>query len=224
MEWVALIVVVAVIWMAIAGGGKGKATVRPTDTRVTPGSKSDASSRRPSPPSEHVPQNRPIYRSDYVPKEDEARYMTRDENGLPALRLVDASDRLAIWSPLDGGALINPKGPGLRSLGLVTSTARGVTYYPAEYRAADLRHGQLVELVPEPDNPHDPNAIALHAPGATSRYGHVQRGRTKAVHRILEAGPAAAVSLAGPAPGRDDGLVNRVLIGPAADIEAMLGN
>ena len=71
-------------------------------------------------------------------KEDEARYMTRDSDSVPTLRMVDAGDRLAIWSPVDGGALINPKGPGLRSMGLYSSYARGATHHASVYRTADL--------------------------------------------------------------------------------------
>ena len=65
--------------------------------------------------------DRMVVREDFVAKEDEARHLARDEGGLPCVRLVDAGDRLAVWSPQDGGALINPKGPGLRQLGLYSS-------------------------------------------------------------------------------------------------------
>ncbi len=64
---------------------------------------------------------RVVWREDYVPKEDEGRFLTRTASGLPNLYLADAGDRLAIWSPVDGGGLINPKGPGLRHLGLYAS-------------------------------------------------------------------------------------------------------
>lgn len=53
-----------------------------------------------------------VWREDYVAKEVEGRYLSRRDDGLPNLYLADAADRLAIWSPLDGGALINPKGAG----------------------------------------------------------------------------------------------------------------
>jgi hypothetical protein len=111
-----------------------------------------------------------VTRALYLPKEDETRYVTRDADGLPTLRLVDAGDRLAIWSPVDGGALINPKGPGLRLLGLVTPYAWGSDYHAAAYRAADLSKGRPVELRPEPDNPHGRHAVAMHAPGARAPF------------------------------------------------------
>ena len=163
-----------------------------------------------------------VTRDVYVAKEDEARYLTRDEAGLPALRLVDSGDRLSIWSPLDGGALINPKGPGLRKLGLYASYARGSQYYASAFKAADLRKGKWVDLVREPDNPHDRNAIAMCAPGSKVGFGHVQKGRAPAIARRMDSGEdMAAVSLRGPGRGNGDDTAF-VIIGARADLTAML--
>ncbi|MBZ5736143.1 hypothetical protein K8Z61_16745 [Nocardioides sp. TRM66260-LWL] len=105
---------------------------------------------------------RPVLsRIDYVAKVDERRYLNRRGDGSADLRLVDAGDTLAVWSPVDGGGLINPKGPGLRSLRLYTSYARGSDHYLKAYRRADLRMGRWIELVREPENPHDKNAVAM---------------------------------------------------------------
>lgn len=112
-----------------------------------------------------------VRRSDYVPKEDEARFLTRDADGLPDLRLVDAGDRLAIWSSLDGGALINPRGAGLRQMGLYSTAARGSNYHRKAFRAADLRRGRWLDLKREPDNKHDKNAVAM--PPRPERYERV---------------------------------------------------
>ena len=46
---------------------------------------------------------RVVWREDYVGKEDEGRYLSRRADGLPNLYLAGAGDRLAIWSPVDGG-------------------------------------------------------------------------------------------------------------------------
>lgn len=163
-----------------------------------------------------------VHREDFVPKESEARYITRDAAGLPTLRLVDAVDRLAIWSPVDGGALINPRGPGLRSLGLYASYARGAGYHASAYRTADLRQGKWIDLKREPNNPHDKNAVAMHAPGAHSAFAYVQRGRASAVARRIDAGEEmAGVSMRGPGRGRDDEIAF-VLIGSRDDLVAML--
>lgn len=101
-----------------------------------------------------------VVRTDYVPADEEAPRLTRDADGLPLLRLVDSGDRLPIWSPLDGGALLNPKGTGLRRFGLVVTYARDGKFHASAYRSADLRKGKPVELRREPDNPHDRNAVA----------------------------------------------------------------
>lgn len=163
-----------------------------------------------------------VTRADYVPKEDEARHLERDANGRPTLRIVDAGDRLAIWSPLDGGALLNPKGTGLRLLGLATTYARGVEFHASAYRTADLRKGQPVELRREPENKHDRNAIGLSAPGARQPFAYVQRGRAPALAKRLDAGEMLrGICLWGPGKGRDDDSTF-ILIGSADDLRAML--
>jgi hypothetical protein len=165
---------------------------------------------------------RVVWRDDYVPKEDKGRYLSRKADGLPNLYLADAGDRLVIWSPVDGGGLINPKGPGLRHLGLYASYARGANHYRSAYRAADLRKGKWIDLVPEPQNPHDKNAGAMCAPGSRVAFAYAQRGRAPAVARRIDAGQdMAAVSMRGPGEGRDDDSTF-VLIGSRSDLTAML--
>lgn len=163
-----------------------------------------------------------VTRAVYAPKEDEDRYLVRNDEGRPMLHLVEAGDRLAIWSPVDGGALINPKGAGLRTLGLYSSQARGTRYHLSAYRRADLRPGQWIELRRQPDNEHDRNAVAMHAPGAVAHFAFVQRGRAPAVARRIDAGEdMAAVSMRGVGKGRTDG-TSWLLIGSRADLEHML--
>lgn len=165
---------------------------------------------------------RVVWREDYVAKEDEARYLSRRADGLPNLYLADAGDRLAIWSPVDGGGLINPRGPGVRSLGLYGSSARGTNHYRSAYRAADLSKGKWIDLVREPENPHDRNAVAMCSPGSRLAFAYVQRGRAAAVARRLDAGEdMAAVSMRGPGRGRDDDSTF-VLVGNRSDLKAML--
>lgn len=163
-----------------------------------------------------------LTRRDFVPKEDEAQYLARSTDGSLDLRLVDAGDRLAIWSPVEGGGLINPKGPGLRSLGLYSSHARGADHYRAAYRSADLRHGQWIDLKREPQNSHDKNAVAMRAPGSSRTIGYVQRGRAPAVAKRMDAGEdLAAVSMRGPGRGRGDD-TTLVIIGSRTDLTTML--
>lgn len=159
-----------------------------------------------------MPDRGRIWRQDYAPSEMEPRYVVRAEDGLPALRLVDAGDRLAIWSPADGGVLINPKGAGLRKIGLYSSYARGSQYASASAcRGAPRRAGIIVELRRDPTNEHDPNAVGMI--GNRGRFAWVQRGRAAAVARRIDAGDdLAAVSLR-------EGLF---LIGARSDLQHML--
>lgn len=153
-----------------------------------------------------------IWREDYVPADQEARYVRRGPDGRPALRLVDAGDRLAVWSPDDGGVLINPRGPGLRKIGLYSTSARGQRYVSAgAARGAVRTPGAIVELRRDPTNEHDPNAVEML--GSRGRFAWVQRGRTPAVARRMDAGEDfAAVCLR-------DGLY---LVGARSDLEHML--
>lgn len=163
-----------------------------------------------------------VSRKDYVPQEDEGRYLTRTTNQVPNLFLVDAGDRLAIWSPIDGGGLINPKGPGLRQLGLYASYARGADHYRSAYRVADLSKGKWIDLVRQPENPHDKNAVAMCTPGSRTAFAYVQRGRAPAVARRIDAGEdMTALSMRGPSVGRDDDSTF-VLVGSRTDLTAML--
>lgn len=153
-----------------------------------------------------------IWREDYVPADQEARYVRRGPDGRPALHLVDAGDRLAVWSPDDGGVLINPRGPGLRKIGLYSTSARGQRYVSASAaRGAVRRPGAIIDLRRDPTNEHDPHAVEML--GARGRFAWVQRGRTPAVARRMDAGEDfAAVCL-------QEGLF---LVGARSDLEHML--
>lgn len=163
-----------------------------------------------------------VTRALFVPDDEETPHLTRDDDGLPVLRLVDSGDRLSVWSPLEGGSLLNPKGTGLRRFGLISTYARGSTHYSTAYAAADLRKGKPVELHREPNNPHDRNAVALHSPGAREPFGYVQKGRAPVIARRMDAGEhLAGVSLHGPGPhNADDSAL--LLIGSVADLAAIL--
>ncbi len=165
---------------------------------------------------------RSVTRVLFVAAEEEAPRLTRDDDGLPLLPLVDSGDRLSVWSPFKGGSLLNPKGTGLRRFGLISTYARGGTHYVAAYRAADLRKGKPVELRREPHNPHDRNAVALHPPGSREPFGYAQKGRAPVIARRMDAGEhLAGVSLRGPGPrsAEDSALL---LIGSALDLAAAL--
>ncbi len=171
-------------------------------------------------PAVRVPRGMPV-RGEYLPKELEPTHVIRDAAGLPRLRLVETGDRLSLSLPEVDGALVNPKGPGLRALGFVATYARGAAYHLSAFRAADLRKGRPVRLHRESDNPHDPNAVALHAPGARKPFGYVQAARAVSVAKRLDSGEAlGGISLRGQGRGGDDSA--HLLIGSLADLVALL--
>lgn len=99
--------------------------------------------------------------------------------------------------------------PGNRTLnkhGLVSFRVRGDAYYQS--KAADTRAGQQAFLVREPDNKHDPNAVAVHAldrSGDQLQIGYVNKGLARRLAKQLDAGSAvAAWFMRGDPPGRVD--------------------
>lgn len=183
-----------------------------------------AAAERASRPSQPPAPSPPLVtRRDYVLKDDEARFLDRDAAGRPNLHLRDDGDRLHLWSPVDGGALVNPRGHGIRRhLGLVTSTPRGTDHYPYSYSAADLRRGRLVKLVREPNNKYDPNAVAMQAIDGVSPFGYVARGHAKPLSKRMLAGEKViGVSLRGPG-ARDNSETSQILIGELFDILHLL--
>jgi len=105
---------------------------------------------------------------------------------------------------------------------LYASYARGSDHYRSAYRTADLRKGRWVDLVREPENPHDRNAVVMCAPGSRAPFAYVQKGRAAAVARRMDAGEdIAGVSMRGLGRGRHDD-TTFVLIGSRADLTAML--
>ncbi|HJV28970.1 MAG TPA: HIRAN domain-containing protein [Gaiellaceae bacterium] len=85
----------------------------------------------------------------------------------------------------------------------------GVSYRLDDVQAEGFAPGRRLALVPEPDNEHDPNAIAIWDEERRSQAGYVPAD----VARMLQAGAWQAVSLREFAEeGRRGGL--RVLLAP----------
>ena len=83
-----------------------------------------------------------------------------------------------------------------------------------------MSKGKWIDLVREPENPYDRNAVAMCPPGSRVAFAYVQRGRAPAVARRMDAGEdMAAVSIRGES--RDDDTAF-VLVGSRSDLTAML--
>lgn len=129
-----------------------------------------------------------VRRDEYVPDELDAPLLVPDESGRPRLRLVLIHDCLVLASTIVPDALINPKSPHLRSLNLYASCVRGSEYLKTAFEQVDHRPGAAVDLYREPDNPYDPYAVQMRAPGARTHFGYVQRGKVPAVAQLMDEG------------------------------------
>lgn len=90
--------------------------------------------------------------------------------------------------PGDGFSIVNPLDD--------VSTACEVLIEVAGFRhnaqipVNDVKLGDVVDFVPEPQNPYDPNALAIHLHGR--KIGYVPRQQASAIHKWREAGGLSA--------------------------------
>ena len=126
----------------------------------------------------------------------------------PAIVDVELEERY--WYPDDGGIVwlagyqpVRPDGrflardaPELAAAGLLISGVAGAAQHHADVLARDdVAPGRPLELRRDPANPHDPNAIAVHA-ASGGQIGWVPRALAEELAPRLDAGePFSAVVL-----------------------------
>ena len=152
--------------------------------------------------------------------------------------MVDAGYEERYWYPDDGGEvwvagyqLVDPDSglylardaPELTARGLHVAGVAGAGRHHAEAIASSeaVEPGRPLELRRDPDNEHDPNAIAVHPEGGVAQLGWVPREVAVDLAPALDAGrPWAAVALrerrASP---RDPRTGLTMLLAPAPAIE-----
>ena len=124
------------------------------------------------------------------------------------------------WYP-DSGRYLGRDAPELAARGLRVAGVAGAALHHAEaLESEDLEPGRTLELRRDPGNEHDPNAIAVHAPGG-AQAGWVPREIAAELASELDAGrPWSAVVLrelrASP---RDPRTGLTMLLAPAPAIE-----
>ncbi|MGM7671909.1 HIRAN domain-containing protein [Microbacterium sp. A93] len=117
--------------------------------------------------------------SAYLAQEDHARLLQPNADGLAPVHLVRRGR--ALWLAEDTtGKLINVDNRSLRRLGVWGVKVRGTSYYKGKPRLGDAH------LVREPDNPHDPNAVAIHVNGQI--IGHYNKGMASGLAKLVDAG------------------------------------
>lgn len=120
---------------------------------------------------------------------------------MPALHLVEYQGDLRLCED-STGLLVGPTDRRLAAAGLYVTNLRGEKYHAKAAKAADLRPGQPLRLVPEPDNPHDPFAVAAFPARGDGPVGYVNKQKARAWSRLLSDGADwATVSLRGTGPG-----------------------
>jgi len=125
---------------------------------------------------------------------------------------VDVTFEERYWYPEDGGSVwlagynvvdsesgryLGRDDPELAARGWRIAGVAGAAAHHAEILASDdVGPGRPLELRRDPDNPHDPNAIAVHVAGGRGQAGWVPRELAAELAGDLDAGrPWAAVVL-----------------------------
>ncbi|MEC5200273.1 hypothetical protein RCH21_002516 [Arthrobacter sp. PL16] len=128
------------------------------------------------------------YRAGYMPAE-EAKVLllaAARMEGHPPLRLVTSTNGLEIST--EDGRLLDYQTPALRHVGLFAFRARGTSFYSDLEPESRFRTGQRVGLLREPDNEHDPHAVALTTGRPPVTFGYVNKQRAKWVAELLDGG------------------------------------
>lgn len=137
--------------------------------------------------------------SRYVPKDDPQRFA----GSLPPLHLVRYGDGLTLCED-STGLLVGPTDRRLAGVGIYVARLRGEKYHKQACRRGNFTPGSTVRLVREPDNKHDPNAVAVTedrdgAPVAA----YVSKGYAKRFGRLLASGePLRIIAIRGTGPNR----------------------
>lgn len=151
-----------------------------------------------------------------APDRDNQRFI--GEDGRPTVHLIrygDGHDMVLRFCEDSTGLLVGPTDRRLLPAGLLVSNLRGGRYYEADCIAGDFCPGAQVLLVPEPDNPHDSQAVAVFDRTGRYRAGYVTKQKARAYLKRLAAGEQlVAISLRGSRPGGEPGVVSILAAAP----------
>ena len=148
------------------------------------------------------------------PTSDDRWYVPHDgnrdrfvgSNGIPPLHLVayrDTHGESVLRLCEDAtGLLISPTDTRLARAGVYVSQLRGEAYHRETCRAGDFHPGRPVQLVREPANEFDPNAVAVYDATGQHMAAYVNKQKARTLARLMDSDEAIeAVSIRGTGPG-----------------------
>jgi HIRAN domain len=151
-----------------------------------------------------------VARAEYLTAEQEAVALRPALDGFPDARLERVRDRLLV---VTAAGWVNPKSRSAHKVGLHMFQLRGSGHYEAALKAGKFTPGSPLKIAREPDNPHDPNAIAVYAEGARNKAGYVPAARAKTLAKLLDNGAdLVAISVRGSGRGTGGGTIPHILI------------
>lgn len=162
--------------------------------------------------------DRPPHGDDFLPTDRQLDRVIVDGNGYTNLRFIRFRGRMVIETP--NGLLPVSKGSRLRTLGIYTFRPRGVSYHERAGRMADTTSLRTAVLVREPDNPHDPNAVAVR-PLEGETIGYVNKQTAAWLSKRMDAGERYSAVFLNGSPAGEDGTPD-VLAAPSGVLDTML--
>ncbi len=207
MEWA--VVVFAAIVLVLAYRRRGRAH-RESSAVHNAHAVSDDSPLRPKP---SVAERHTVYKAEYLSADREPEFLKFDVDGVPRVTLRQERDVYVLDT---GKGWVNPKSAALKRNGVFGFTIRGAMYVNEEIAQRGLSIGHTLQLVREPNNEYDSNAIAIYAEvfGKREKLGYVNKGNATRIAKRMDAGePWAAFNI------RHHGMY--VLAAPAPIAEAL---
>jgi hypothetical protein len=125
-------------------------------------------------------------RAGYMSAEEAEALLVPGEDGRPPLRLVRSGNGLDLAAP--DGRLIDYNTPALRHFHIFAFRAVGTSYYENPARPFTFRTGQTVGILREPDNEHDPHAVALTTGRPARTFGYATEQGARWVAELTDSG------------------------------------
>jgi len=136
------------------------------------------------------------------PDGDSGRFVAAD-GGMPTLHLIryrDSRGKSVLRLCEDAtGLLVGPTDRRLAPAGIYVSNLQGEAYHKAACKVGDFSPGATVRLKREPENPHDPFAVAVTADEDDAKVAaYVNKQKARTLSKLLDSGAVLrAVSLRG---------------------------